>query len=285
MAGKKLDSLQANPLFKKRLPLLIIFSIFFNLQPALVLGQSTPEHISAEYIYGWENPQGFTQGAIKFQLAIGWKTYWRNPGQYGVRPIFNWQNSINVKDVTFSWPTPKVIDEYDVKVLGYKHFLIVPVKIVKSNPSEKAVLKIDISIGVCSNICLLKKLNIDAVVTEVILKSSVDIIEIALAATPKELSIHDTKMVTCSIETNENSISAKYKLRFSNILIPDPIFIMEYSTDNMRLEDQRIKITGNIITAEGSLNQISQNYGIIERDRLRGTFMHNNKSFEVIGCN
>ena len=285
MAGKKLDSLQANPLFKKRLPLLIIFSIFFNLQPALVLGQSTPEHISAEYIYGWENPQGFTQGAIKFQLAIGWKTYWRNPGQYGVRPIFNWQNSINVKDVIFSWPTPKVIDEYDVKVLGYKHFLIVPVKIVKSNPSEKAVLKIDISIGVCSNICLLKKLNIDAVVTEVILKSSVDIIEIALAATPKELSINDTKMVTCSIETNENSISAKYKLRFSNILIPDPIFIMEYSTDNMRLEDQRIKITGNIITAEGSLNQISQNYGIIERDRLRGTFMHNNKSFEVIGCN
>lgn len=285
MAGKKLDSLQANPLFKKRLPLLIIFSIFFNLQPALVLGQSTPEHISAEYIYGWENPQGFTQGAIKFQLAIGWKTYWRNPGQYGVRPIFNWQNSINVKDVTFSWPTPKVIDEYDVKVLGYKHFLIVPVKIVKSNPSEKAVLKIDISIGVCSNICLLKKLNIDAAVTEIILKSSVDIIEIALAATPKELSIQDTKMVTCSIETNENSISAKYKLRFSNILIPDPIFIMEYSTDNMRLEDQRIKITGNIITAEGSLNQISQNYGIIERDRLRGTFMHNNKSFEVIGCN
>ena len=285
MAGKKLDSLQANPLFKKRLPLLIIFSIFFNLQPALVLGQSTPEHISAEYIYGWENPQGFTQGAIKFQLAIGWKTYWRNPGQYGVRPIFNWQNSINVKDVIFSWPTPKVIDEYDVKVLGYKHFLIVLVKIVKSNPSEKAVLKIDISIGVCSNICLLKKLNIDAVVTEVILKSSVDIIEIALAATPKELSINDTKMVTCSIETNENSISAKYKLRFSNILIPDPIFIMEYSTDNMRLEDQRIKITGNIITAEGSLNQISQNYGIIERDRLRGTFMHNNKSFEVIGCN
>jgi DsbC/DsbD-like thiol-disulfide interchange protein len=285
MAGKKLDSLQANPLFKKRLPLLIIFSIFFNLQPALVLGQSTPEHISAEYIYGWENPQGFTQGAIKFQLAIGWKTYWRNPGQYGVRPIFNWQNSINVKDVIFSWPTPKVIDEYDVKVLGYKHFLIVPVKIVKSNPSEKAVLNIDISIGVCSNICLLKKLNIDAVVTEVILKSSVDIIEIALAATPKELSINDTKMVTCSIETNENSISAKYKLRFSNILIPDPIFIMEYSTDNMRLEDQRIKITGNIITAEGSLNQISQNYGIIERDRLRGTFMHNNKSLEVIGCN
>jgi DsbC/DsbD-like thiol-disulfide interchange protein len=285
MAGKKLDSLQANPLFKKRLPLLIIFSIFFNLQPALVLGQSTPEHISAEYIYGWENPQGFTQGAIKFQLAIGWKTYWRNPGQYGVRPIFNWQNSINVKDVIFSWPTPKVIDEYDVKVLGYKHFLIVPVKIVKSNPSEKAVLNIDISIGVCSNICLLKKLNIDAVVTEVILKSSVDIIEIALAATPKELSINDTKMVTCSIETNENSISAKYKLRFSNILIPDPIFIMEYSTDNTRLEDQRIKITGNIITAEGSLNQISQNYGIIERDRLRGTFMHNNKSFEVIGCN
>ena len=57
-------------------------------------------------------------------------------------------------------------------------------------------------------------------------------------------------MVTCSIETNENSISAKYKLRFSNILIPDPIFIIEYSTDNMRLEDQRIKITDNIITAD-----------------------------------
>src|ERR1700750_1950381 len=43
-------------------------------------------------------------GGIAFQLQPGWKTYWRNPGDSGVPPRFDFFQSDNVAAVTVLWP-------------------------------------------------------------------------------------------------------------------------------------------------------------------------------------
>ncbi|HZD25518.1 MAG TPA: protein-disulfide reductase DsbD domain-containing protein, partial [Alphaproteobacteria bacterium] len=37
---------------------------------------------------------------LEFRLAPGWKTYWRNPGESGAPPQFDWSGSGNLADVS-----------------------------------------------------------------------------------------------------------------------------------------------------------------------------------------
>src|SRR5437868_1670846 len=49
-------------------------------------------------------------GGIAFQLQPGWHTYWRNPGDSGVPPRFDFSRSDNVETVTVLWPAPMKVD-------------------------------------------------------------------------------------------------------------------------------------------------------------------------------
>src|SRR5580692_5023491 len=46
----------------------------------------------------------FLRAGIEIKLDPGWKTYWRDPGDSGVPPTFDFSSSDNVKSVTDEWP-------------------------------------------------------------------------------------------------------------------------------------------------------------------------------------
>src|SRR6201747_3290558 len=50
-------------------------------------------------------------GGIAIQLQPGWHTYWRNPGDSGVPPRFDFSKSDNVEAVTVLWPAPRKFDD------------------------------------------------------------------------------------------------------------------------------------------------------------------------------
>src|SRR6201981_4232001 len=50
-------------------------------------------------------------GGIAFQLQSGWKTYWRNPGDSGVPPRFDFSKSDNIEAVTVLWPAPQKFED------------------------------------------------------------------------------------------------------------------------------------------------------------------------------
>src|SRR5215470_3007520 len=54
---------------------------------------------------------GVLLGGIAIQLQDGWKTYWRNPGDSGVPPRFDFSKSDNVDAVTVLWPAPQKFDD------------------------------------------------------------------------------------------------------------------------------------------------------------------------------
>src|SRR3989441_13270809 len=53
---------------------------------------------------------GVLLGGIAFQMQPGWKTYWRNPGDSGVPPRFDFSKSDNGEAVTGFWPAPMKFD-------------------------------------------------------------------------------------------------------------------------------------------------------------------------------
>src|SRR3954469_23545629 len=76
-------------------------------------------------------------GGIAFQLQPGWHTYWRNPGDSGVPPRFDFTKSDNVDAVTILWPAPtKFPDGAGGHSLGYQKQVVLPLRIVAKNPDK-----------------------------------------------------------------------------------------------------------------------------------------------------
>src|SRR3954462_5964753 len=64
-------------------------------------------------------------GGVAIQLQPGWHTYWRNPGDSGVPPRFDFSKSDNLDAVTILWPAPKKFDDgAGGASLGYVHQVV-----------------------------------------------------------------------------------------------------------------------------------------------------------------
>jgi len=94
-------------------------------------------------------------GGIAFQLEPGWKTYWRNPGDSGVPPRFDFSKSENIEAVTVLWPAPKKFDDgAGGHSLGYSDQIVLPLRIVAKHADKPVTLRADIDYAVCEKICI-----------------------------------------------------------------------------------------------------------------------------------
>jgi len=99
-------------------------------------------------------------GAGQFLLGIhmtmddGWKTYWRNPGDSGFPPRFDWSGSQNIKSLDLLWPAPHAFDEMGERYYGYKHDLLLPIKLTVDDPAKPATLSLKMDYGICSDVCI-----------------------------------------------------------------------------------------------------------------------------------
>ena len=164
--------------------LITVFSIFFAHQQSLANVKLISNTTSVRYIHGWTDINGDIQGAVQFKLNQGWKTYWRNPGLFGIEPKFDWTRSLNIKDIEFSWPTPQIFEQYDVKVIGYKNVLTIPIKITKKVPFKKGFLNLKLEFGVCADICLIEKAEINEQLKSQNSKENSNVITTALKKVP-----------------------------------------------------------------------------------------------------
>src|SRR5437763_7351098 len=93
---------------------------------------------------------GVLLGGIAFQMQPGWKTYWRNPGDSGVPPRFDFSKSDNVEAVTVLWPAPMKFDDgAGGQSLGYKQQVVLPLRIVAKSADKPVILRAAINYAVC----------------------------------------------------------------------------------------------------------------------------------------
>lgn len=135
---------------------------------ALTLGaapaQSTTQDdvITARVLPGWQMADGHHMAALQFDLAEGWKTYWRAPGDAGIPPVFDWSGSQNVKSVQIHWPSPVVFHNNGMQTIGYHEALTLPVEITPIDPTRPVTLKVAVDLGVCEKICMPASLRLQA---------------------------------------------------------------------------------------------------------------------------
>ncbi len=121
---------------------------------------------------------GFVMAAIEIELAKGWKTYWRFPGDAGgVPPVFDWSKSDNVKSARMLYPAPERIADKFGDILGYQGRALLPILIEPADPSKPVALAIKLDYGVCRDICI----PVEAEFTATIPATSRDLLPAAVA--------------------------------------------------------------------------------------------------------
>src|SRR5215210_2320813 len=89
---------------------------------------------------------------IEIALDPGFKTYWRNPGESGLPPSFDWSRSANVETIELLWPAPTRLKDGGGVFYGYAGGFVFPVRVIPRDPNKPVRLTLTIDYGVCKDI-------------------------------------------------------------------------------------------------------------------------------------
>lgn len=111
-------------------------------------------HVKAELVAQSEaTPGGVVYLAVHEQIAPGWHTYWRNPGDSGAAPEFTWvlPGGWSVGDPV--WPTPNRLKTGPLVQYGYIDDLLLPIPMTvpaTAAAGSKVSIRTRASLLVCS---------------------------------------------------------------------------------------------------------------------------------------
>lgn len=91
---------------------------------------------------------------LEFDLADGWKTYWRSPGDAGLPVTADWSGSENVAAVDFGWPVPHRFSLFGLETFGYGGRVVFPLTITPETPGLPVALRGRVDYLVCEEICI-----------------------------------------------------------------------------------------------------------------------------------
>lgn len=123
---------------------------------------------------------------IQLRMDPGWKTYWRNPGDSGVPPSFNFKGSKNLKQAVLLYPAPHRIADANGTAIGYDDEVVFPVKITPEREGEPVELKLAFEYGLCKDLCIPNEVNLELVLSPDEGRGDAVLLENALALVPKE---------------------------------------------------------------------------------------------------
>ena len=96
-----------------------------------------------------------TGAGLEIELAPGAVTYWRDPGEAGVPPSFDFAGSEHLARAEVEFPAPERIEEPDGSVaFGYRNGVILPIVATPADPGKPLKLAVQAQYGVCEKICL-----------------------------------------------------------------------------------------------------------------------------------
>ena len=122
---------------------------------------------------------------FEIRLAPGAITYWRDPGEAGLPPSFDFSASDNVASVEAVFPAPTRIKEADGgEAFGYERGVVFPLRVTPRDASKPVRLALHANFGVCEKICLPAQARLDLTLSGAA-SPYAGLVQTALAAAPR----------------------------------------------------------------------------------------------------
>jgi suppressor for copper-sensitivity B len=91
---------------------------------------------------------------LHFQLAEGWKIYWRSPGDAGLPPELDWGVAENLEQAEIAWPLPHRFSLFGLETFGYGGEIVLPIKATAARADAPLGIDARLSYLACAEICI-----------------------------------------------------------------------------------------------------------------------------------
>ncbi|WP_442754851.1 protein-disulfide reductase DsbD domain-containing protein [Methylocystis sp. JAN1] len=136
---------------------------------------------------------GAYRAGVEISLDPHTVTYWRQPGEAGSPPVFDFSKSTNVATVEVAYPAPKHIDEAGTVVVGYDETVIFPLKVVPKDPASPVTLDMRLDYAACGKICLPAKADLSLALPQTGASPFAAVVAAAERRVPAKIGAADAK--------------------------------------------------------------------------------------------
>ena len=220
--------------------------------------------------------------ALRLELAPGWKTYWRAPGEAGIPPRIDWSGSRNVEAVEIIWPTPELTMTSGYRTIGYTNDLVLPVRLTPKRPGAAMVLAADLEIGICREVCV----PVEA-------KARRDIppgagrrdprIAAALAMRPYTAAEAGVGRVTCRVAPASGGLTLVTEIEMPRRGAQE-LVVVETSNPDLWVAQGDTARKGDMLRAETEIQHVEGRGVLLDRGALRFTVLSTGDAVDIRGC-
>lgn len=267
---------QKPALFANLASIILLASLFlFGCDQHTPSNSITAPHIKASLIADQTSlspGSNFTLGVI-FNPEPGWHIYWKNPGDSGLAPHFNWgSTSEKITVHPPLWPYPKRFSNGPLVNFGYSDVLIpFPASIKGDSILKPITISVKIEWLVCKDECipgeatLSLELPVKAEAASVTPQSDLKLFERAYSDIPQPL-----ERVSLAVEERDNQVTIALIPLDQQLILPSELLFFP--------EERRIFSLAKdpIITRDGSVLRITLERDLTNRapiDRIRGVLV------------
>jgi len=159
MVSKRRSSMERMALYTPRLP---GFALLLSLLAAVPAAAFEPPPVASRLVVAGGIENGAYRAALVIDLPDGWHTYWRNPGDAGIPPIFDVAKSANLGDFSVDYPVPARHVDGAGTSLVYQGRLTLPIRAVPARPGEPVTLAVRVLYGLCEQVCVPAEADVSA---------------------------------------------------------------------------------------------------------------------------
>ncbi|WP_309668083.1 protein-disulfide reductase DsbD domain-containing protein [Tabrizicola sp.] len=237
--------------------------------------------LAGSFLSGWQMPNGAHMAGLQLNLAPGWKTYWRSPGDAGIPPSFDWSGSTNVRSIEIHWPAPTVFHTNGMQSIGYHDAVILPIEVTAIDPTKPMHLAAQIDLGVCDKICLPASLSLS---TDLLPPGAPDaLISAALDQRPATASEAGVSAVACVVDPIADGLRVT-----ATISLPDrggdEVVAFETADPSVWVAESLEGRKGKSLIAVTEMVDHSGVPFALDRSAITITVLSNDQAVEIRGC-
>ncbi|MEM6576864.1 MAG: protein-disulfide reductase DsbD domain-containing protein [Pseudomonadota bacterium] len=246
------------------------------------LAQSIEDAIEARLLSGWRAADGSHMAALQIDLAPGWNTYWRAPGDAGIPPSFDWQGSQNLQSVDVEWPSPKAMKQGHYTTIGYDGRVTLPLRIRPDAAGQPIRLEGEIELGICREVCVPVRLDLSQALPPAQTRPDPAIVA-ALASRPYTAREAGVSEVTCRLSAVPEGLKLTAAIKMG-ALSGSETAVVEANDPQIWIAPAETRRVGDTLFAETVLEHVEGRSFALQRSDLRITVLGNGKAVDVQGC-
>lgn len=242
--------------------------------------------LAAQVLPGWRTRDKTQMAAVRLDLAPGWKTYWRRPGEGGIPPQFDWSGSRNLKSVVLHWPSPSVFQSNGMTTIGYRDSLVLPIELVAIDPAQPITLRAELALGICRDICIPANLSLAAEVggaKAVGAERSDPAIVAALAAKPISGKQAGLRRISCAVAPIKDGLRLTATVQMPKRGDSETV-AFEVADPAIWISEADSHRSGNTLTATTELVPPNGQPFALDRSSITLTVLRSDGAVEINGC-